>query len=100
MSNAKTPKGYWVVHVDVTNDERYPEYLAQDQLAFDKFKPTFLVRGGQCMGPEGPVRTRHVVVEFSSYQEAIDCYNSEEYQKAVELRQAFSNSEFLIVEGV
>ena len=100
MSDEKPPKGYWIVHVDVTDAERYPEYLAQDQLAFDKHKPNFLVRGGKCVGPEGPVKQRHVVVEFDSFEAALDCYHSPEYQKAVPLRQAFSNSEIVIVEGV
>jgi len=92
-------KGYWIVHVDVTDAENYPQYLAQDKLAFDQFKPKMLVRGGQCVGPEGPIRARHVVLEFESYQQALDCYHSKDYQKAVPLRQAYSNSDVIIVEG-
>lgn len=94
------PKGYWIVHVDVTDAENYPQYLATDKVAFEKYGPKFLVRGGQCAGPEGPVRSRHIVLEFPSYQQALDVYHSPEYQKAVPLRQAFSNSEIVIVEGV
>ncbi|MEO1066028.1 MAG: DUF1330 domain-containing protein [Pseudomonadota bacterium] len=93
------PKGYWIVHVDVTDAENYPQYLAQDKLAFDKFEAKFLVRGGECTGPEGPIRARHVVIEFDTYEKALECYNSPEYQKAVPLRQAFSNSDVIIVEG-
>jgi uncharacterized protein (DUF1330 family) len=94
------PKGYWIVHVDVTDAENYPKYLAQDALAFEKYDAKFHVRGGKCEGPEGPVRSRHVVIEFESFDRAMECYNSPEYQKAVTLRQAYSDSEIVICEGV
>ena len=94
------PKGYWIVHVDVTDADNYPKYLAQDALAFEKYDAKFHVRGGKCEGPEGPVRSRHVVIEFESYERAMECYNSPEYQAAVKLRQAYSDSEIVIAEGV
>ena len=94
------PKGYWIIHVDVTDADNYPKYLAQDALAFEKYDAKFHVRGGKCEGPEGPIRSRHVVIEFESYERAMECYNSPEYQKAVTLRQAYSDSDVVIVEGV
>ncbi|WP_420334824.1 DUF1330 domain-containing protein [Roseibium sp.] len=92
-------KGYWIVHVDVTDAENYPKYLAADAIAFEKFDAHFLVRGGDMTGPEGPVRKRHVVIEFESYQTALDCYHSPEYQAAARLRQQYSDSDIVIVEG-
>ena len=50
------PKGYWIVHVTVTDPQNYPKYLAADKIAFDKYGARFLVRGGQSHAPEGPVR--------------------------------------------
>lgn len=94
------PKGYWIVHVDVTDADNYPKYLAQDALAFEKYDAKFHVRGGKCEGPEGPIRSRHVVIEFESFERAMECYNSPEYQAAVKLRQAYSDSEIIIAEGV
>ena len=94
------PKGYWIIHVDVTDADNYPKYLAQDALAFEKYDAKFHVRGGRCEGPEGPIRSRHVVIEFDSFDRAMECYNSPEYQKAVTLRQAYSESDVVIVEGV
>ncbi len=94
------PKGYWIIHVDVTDADNYPKYLAQDALAFEKYDAKFHVRGGRCEGPEGSIRSRHVVIEFESFDQAMECYNSPEYQKAVPLRQAYSNSDVVIVEGV
>lgn len=93
------PKGYWIVHVDVTNPENYPEYVKLDSPVIASFGGKFLVRGGQCEGPEGPIRSRHVVLEFESYARALECYNSPGYQEAAKLRQAYSDSEVVIVEG-
>ncbi len=93
------PKGYWIVHVDVTDPENYPQYVKLDTPVLEHFGGKFLVRGGQCEGPEGTIRSRHVVVEFDSYARALECYHSDGYQKAAKLRQAYSNSEIVIVEG-
>lgn len=92
-------KGYWILHVDVTDPDLYQKYLAADAIAFAKYGATPIVRGGQCVGPEGPARSRHVVIEFASYQQALDCYHSPEYQAAVPLRQGASHSDIVIVEG-
>ncbi|MTI01132.1 DUF1330 domain-containing protein [Roseibium sp. RKSG952] len=92
-------KGYWIAHVDVTDPENYPKYLAAGAAAYEKYDANFLVRGGECTGPEGPIRSRHVVVEFESYQKALDCYHSPEYQAAAKLRQKYAKSDVIIVEG-
>lgn len=92
-------KGYWMAMVDVTDSEGYPQYIAANAAAFAKFDAKFLVRGGQCEVFEGPAATRLVVIEFESYQKALDCYHSPEYQAALKLRQQFSNAHFAIVEG-
>ena len=41
------PKGYWIAHVDVHNDETYAKYREANALAFDKFGARFIVRGGK-----------------------------------------------------
>jgi uncharacterized protein (DUF1330 family) len=92
-------KGYWMAMVDVTDPENYPKYIAANKAAFDKYGAKFLVRGGQGQVFEGPAATRLVVIEFDSYQTALDCYHSLEYQAALKLRQAYSNAHFAIVEG-
>jgi uncharacterized protein (DUF1330 family) len=92
-------KGYWMAMVDVTDPDGYPHYVAANKAAFDKYGAKFLVRGGQHEIHEGPAATRLVVIEFDSYQTALDCYHSPEYQAALKLRQQFSNAHFAIVEG-
>ena len=92
-------KGYWIVHVTVTDAENYPQYVAADTPVLESYGARFLARGGRCEAPEGPARERHVVIEFDSYEQALACYHSPEYQAAARLRQAFSDSELVIVEG-
>jgi uncharacterized protein (DUF1330 family) len=40
-----------------------------------------------------------VIIEFDSYQIALDCYHSPEYQAALKLRRLYSKAHFAIVEG-
>lgn len=93
-------KGYWMGMVEVTDPDNYPKYVAANAAAFEKYGAKFLVRGGQSEVFEGPAASRLVVIEFDSYQTALDCYHSPEYQAALELRQQYSSAHFAIVEGV
>ena len=94
-----TAKGYWIVHVTVTDPQDYPKYIAADAAAFVRFKARFLVRGGRYSAVEGVARQRHVVIEFDSFDAALACYHSAEYQAAAKLRHAYAESEVLILEG-
>lgn len=93
-------KGYWMAMVDITDPDAYPKYVAANKAAFDKYNAKFLVRGGQSTRPEGPAGSRHVIIEFDSYDTALACYNSPEYQYALTLRQAASEARIAIIEGV
>ncbi len=92
-------KGYWMAMVDVTDAENYPQYIAANKAAFDKYGAKFLVRGGRGEVLEGPAASRLVMIEFDSYQTALDCFHSPEYQAALKLRRKFSTAHFAIVEG-
>ena len=94
------PKGYIIGHITVTDPDGYPEYVAKDTPILESHGAKFIVRGGQSETPEGQAQDRHVVIEFESFDRAMECYNSPEYQAAVKLRQAYSDSEIVIVEGV
>ena len=92
-------KGYWIVHVTVSNAENYAEYVRLDTPIVEKFGGKFLVRGGQNTVPETSQKDRHVIVEFPDYQTALACYQSEGYQAAAAIRQANSDSDIVIIEG-
>lgn len=92
-------KGYWIGRVDVTNDEGYKAYAAANPAIFKKFGGRFVVRAGKFEAPEGSSRKRNVVIEFPSYQAALDCYNSPEYQANIKVRQPHSNADIIVIEG-
>jgi len=93
------PKGYWIVRVDIADQEKYKEYVAANAEPLKKFGARILVRAGQFQIPEGASRTRHGVIEFPTYQAALDCWNSREYQSAMKLRLPVSTLDLVIIEG-
>ncbi|MBS0281814.1 MAG: DUF1330 domain-containing protein [Proteobacteria bacterium] len=92
-------KGYWIARIDVADAGTYKSYVAAATPAYQKYGAKFLVRGGRCEGVEGPARGRNVVIEFESYDVAMACYRSPEYQAAAEFRRKASMGEILVVEG-
>lgn len=92
-------KGYWIAHVDVSDADGYKAYMAANQLPFGKFGARFLVRAGRYEVMEGKARTRHVVLEFPSYDAAIACYRSPEYQAAKALRMGKGSIDLVVIEG-
>jgi len=92
-------KGYWIARVDVTDPEKYKDYIAANAQPLKKYGARFLVRSGRFENHEGSTRSRNVVIEFPSFQAALDCYQSPEYQAAIKLRQAVSTGDIVIIEG-
>lgn len=94
-------KGYWIGHVDISNLDEYKKYVAANGAVFAKYGAKFLVRGGAFENPEGSARSRHVILEFDSYEQAKECYYSQEYQDVMAIRAAegVSEGDFVIVEG-
>ncbi|EAV40374.1 MULTISPECIES: DUF1330 domain-containing protein [Roseibium] len=93
-------KGYWIARVDVRDADGYPAYVETAKPAFERFGANFLARGGKTNAIEGTGRARNVIIEFPSFQHAVDCYNSPEYQEAVKIRQKVADGEIVIVEGI
>jgi len=93
------PKGYWIVHVDITDQEKYKDYLAANAEPFKKYGARYLVRAGNFETMEGTSRDRNVVIEFPTYQAALDCWHSPEYQRAIQFRQPVSTADLIIAEG-
>ena len=92
-------KGYWIARIDVHDPETYKSYIAAATPAYQKYGARFIVRGGQCEAVEGAGRGRNVVIEFESFDIAMACYRSPEYQLAAEFRRKASLGEILVVEG-
>ncbi|HEX2430365.1 MAG TPA: DUF1330 domain-containing protein [Aestuariivirgaceae bacterium] len=92
-------KGYWVVRVDVHDPDAYQRYVAANGPAFAKFGARFLVRAGRSETLEGSSRSRNVVIEFPSFETALACWHSPEYQEVIKLRRDASTADLLVIEG-
>ncbi len=92
-------KGYWIARVDVADLDQYKKYVAANAAPFKKYGARFLVRAGTFESMEGTNRSRNVVIEFPSYQAALECYRSPEYQEAVKLRLPASEGDLIVIEG-
>ena len=93
-------KAYWIAHVTVSNPDQYKLYAEAGPIAFKKYGATILARGGRSGQMEGEGRPRNVVIEFPSYDDAVACYNSPEYQSAKTKRKGAGEADIVIVEGV
>jgi len=68
---------------------------------FDKYGGKVLARGGRFQIMEGPEKfARHVVIEFPTFEQAVACFNSPEYQAAAAFRRNGAGEvENVIVDG-
>ena len=79
--------GYWIANFEVKDRQGYQEYAKLAGPAVGKFGGKLKCRGANCQTKEGQKPAGNlVIVEFPSYQAAVDCYNSPEYQTALPLR--------------
>lgn len=92
-------KAYWITRCHVHNTVEYEEYIKLAGPAIQKHGGTFLVRGGHQIELEGGSYERTVLVEFNSMNEAKICYNSDEYQRALQYSLNSSNRHVVLVEG-
>ncbi len=92
-------KGYWIVRVDVTDPEAYKRYAEANAKAFEKYGARFIIRAGRFEAVEGEARGRNVVIEFPSFEDALACYRSPEYQAALALREGAAVADILVIEG-
>jgi uncharacterized protein (DUF1330 family) len=94
------PKGYWIGRVDVHDPEAYKKYIAANAAPLAKYGARFLVRGGKTENVGGGMRARNVVIEFDSYEKALACWHSREYQEAAALRAPpIADGDFIVCEG-
>ena len=94
-------KGYWIGRVDVRDADAYRLYVEANGPVFAAHDARFLVRGGRFEEKEGTARSRNVVIEFPSYDAALACYESPEYQEVLRLRlrDDVAISDMIVIEG-
>ena len=94
------PKGYVIVRVEVTDQEKWAEYLAKAKVALEKYEGKPIVRGGKMESIEGSSRPRNTVLEFPSFEQARGYATSPEYAEAKKVRQGAGTLDMIVVEGV
>ena len=93
-------KAYWVVRGNILNQDEYSKYIDLAGPIVSKHNGKFLVRGGQQIEVEGEGFDRTVLIEFNTFDEALFCYNSDEYQLLAKHRFSASESNIVIVNGI
>jgi uncharacterized protein (DUF1330 family) len=91
---------YVIGEIDVTDPSAYDEYRKQVLATVQKHGGRFLARGGRAEALEGAAPPKRVVVlEFPSYEKALQWYRSAEYAPLIELRQRASKGRLILAEG-
>ncbi len=94
------PVAYWIAHVEVTNPEAYALYAKGATTAIAAHGGEFLARSGRYVQLEGRDRPRNVLARFPSLEAAVACYNSPEYQAALEHAKGAAERDLVVVEAL
>ena len=92
--------GYLIAQINVKNKDPYEEYKKLTFPTVNKYGGEFIVRGGKfekVLGSWDYERT--VVIKFSSYENALKWYHSEEYKPIRKIRENNSEGNVIIIEG-
>jgi uncharacterized protein (DUF1330 family) len=91
---------YIIAEIQVTDPTAYEGYRPLAAASIARFGGRYVVRGGNLDLLEGePEPGRIVVIEFPDADAARRWYRSEEYQKALRIRQSASRGRVFLVEG-
>ena len=93
-------KGYVVANIRVTDQEKFQEFSGMAGPAIKKYGGKVLARGPDADRLEGNVSGIVMMIEFESKEAANKFYYSDEYQAAKAVREACSDTDFMIIEGV
>ena len=93
-------KGYWVaLYKKIDNKKNLKDYSDKVTPIIRKFGGKPLVRGGEYKCLEGENFSRTVIWEFPSYDVAIECHESKEYQEGWKLAKDTTERNLQIIKG-
>ena len=93
-------KGYWIsLYFKIDNQENLKRYAETVTPIIKSFGGKPLVRGGKHETYDGDNFVRTVIWEFPSYEKAVECHNSKEYQAGWSLAKDTAKRHMQIVEG-
>lgn len=91
---------YLIAQVNIINEELYKEYKKRASPIVEKYGGKFLARGGKfeiVLGQWDYKRT--VIIEFPSYEDAMNWYSSDEYKPVRKIREDNSEGNAIIIDG-
>ena len=93
-------RGYWIaLYRKIDNAESLKNYSTHVTPVIKSFGGKPLVRGGEYQCLEGENFSRTVIWEFPSYENAIDCHNSKEYQEGWSMAKDTTERNLQIIHG-
>tara|TARA_B100001057_G_scaffold234362_1_gene234708 strand:+ start:22 stop:318 length:297 start_codon:yes stop_codon:yes gene_type:complete len=93
-------KAYWIaLYTKIHNTENLKKYAEVVTPIIRRFGGIPLVRGGKYKVLSGDEFKRTVIWEFQSFDKAIECYNSKEYQNGWLIAKNTTMRHMQIVEG-
>ena len=96
----KTPPGYVIAEVEVTDPATMQKYGEKVPETLAPFEYHYVVRGGKTQSLEGEPPKRIVVIAFDSAEKARAWYDSPAYAAIKPIRQSAAKSRIFIAEGV
>ena len=93
-------KGYVIANIRVEDQEKFKQFSGMAGPAIKKYRGKVLARGPDADRLEGDLSGIVMLIEFESKEAANTFYYSEEYQAAKAVREACSDTDFMIIEGV
>ena len=93
-------KGYWIsLYIEIKNQDNLKKYAETVTPIIKSFGGVPLVRGGKYKTFNGNDFNRTVIWEFPSYEKAIECHNSKEYQAGWSLAKETTKRHMQVIEG-
>ena len=93
-------KGYVVANIRVEDQEKFKQFSGMAGPTIKKYGGKVLARGPHAERLEGDLKGIVMLIEFESKEAANTFYYSDEYQAAKAVREACSDTDFMIIEGV
>jgi len=92
---------YWIARAKITDPGTYKKYTDRVPEILRHHGGKVLARGGRYQTMAGQDHfQRYVVIEFPTFDQAVACFESPEYQEASVFRKAGGEVETAIVDGV
>ncbi|WP_440656030.1 DUF1330 domain-containing protein [Candidatus Pelagibacter sp. HIMB1509] len=93
-------KAYWIaVYKKIGNINHLKKYSETVTPIIKKFGGKPIVRGGKFLNLEGEEYSRTVIWEFPSFEKAVECHDSKEYQNGWNLAKHTTLRNLQIVEA-